>query len=97
MQNVIKGTNLKLQIRLTNISSFYIDAANYNDEDSEKAIVIKNSNVTINGQQTIISPRRNGKILSTDIMLTAVFSVKPFSAFILRTFRENETEKKIFE
>lgn len=30
-------------------------------------------------------------------MLTAVFSVKPFSAFKLRIFRENETEKKIFE
>lgn len=31
------------------------------DETAEKAIVIKNSNVTLNGQQTIISPRKNGK------------------------------------
>lgn len=42
------------------ISSFYVDAANYNDETPEKTIVIRNSNVTLNGQQTIISPRRNG-------------------------------------
>lgn len=60
VQNVIKETNLILQNRLMSISSFYVDAANYNDEAPEKAIVIRNSNVTLNGQQTIISPRRNG-------------------------------------
>lgn len=64
---------MKLQNRLTNISSFYVDPANYNDEAPEKAIVIKNSNVTLNGQQTITSPRQNGKFLSTNKTLNRCF------------------------
>lgn len=32
-----------------NISLFYIDVVNYNDEDLEKVIVIRNFNVIING------------------------------------------------
>lgn len=32
-----------------NISLFYIDVVNYNDEDLEKIIVIRNFNVIING------------------------------------------------
>lgn len=80
-----------------NISLFYIDVVNYNDEDLEKVIVIKNFNVIINGQQMIISFWWNGKILLIDIMLIVVFSVKFFSVFILCIFRENEIEKKIFE
>lgn len=80
-----------------NISLFYIDVVNYNDEDLEKVIVIRNFNVIINGQQMIISFWWNGKILLIDIMLIVVFSVKFFSVFILCIFRENEIEKKIFE
>lgn len=80
-----------------NISLFYIDVVNYNDEDLEKIIVIRNFNVIINGQQMIISFWWNGKILLIDIMLIVVFSVKFFSVFILCIFRENEIEKKIFE
>lgn len=80
-----------------NISLFYIDVVNYNDEDLEKVIVIRNFNVIINGQQMIISFWWNGKILLIDIMLIVVLSVKFFSVFILCIFRENEIEKKIFE
>lgn len=80
-----------------NISLFYIDVVNYNDEDLEKVIVSRNFNVIINGQQMIISFWWNGKILLIDIMLIVVFSVKFFSVFILCIFRENEIEKKIFE
>lgn len=80
-----------------NISLFYIDVVNYNDEDLEKVIVIRNFNVIINGQQMIISFWWNGKILLIDIMLIVVFSVKFFSVFKLCIFRENEIEKKIFE
>lgn len=32
-----------------NISLFYIDVVNFNDEDLEKVIVIRNLNVIING------------------------------------------------
>lgn len=32
-----------------NICLFYIDVVNYNDEDLEKVIVIRNFNVIING------------------------------------------------
>lgn len=80
-----------------NISLFYVDVVNYNDEVLEKVIVIRNFNVIINGQQMIISFWWNGKILLIDIMLIVVFSVKFFSVFILCIFRENEIEKKIFE
>lgn len=64
---------MTLQNRLSNISSFYVDPANYNGEAPEKAIVIKNSNVTLHGQQTIISPRPNGKFLSINKTLNRCF------------------------
>lgn len=56
-----------------NISLFYVDFVNYNDEVLEKVIVIKNFNVILNGQQMIISFWQNGKFLLINKMLNCCF------------------------